>query len=46
LAGYLFANHGGGWHTEIPALRHRHPGLMTFATWLRHEGAQKFAAAQ
>jgi uncharacterized protein YbjT (DUF2867 family) len=46
LAGYEFANHGGGWHADIPALRERHPGLMTFATWLEHEGTEKYAAAQ
>jgi uncharacterized protein YbjT (DUF2867 family) len=45
LAGYEFANHGGGWHADIPALRERHPGLMTFSTWLEHEGAQKYATA-
>ncbi|MDX3107427.1 NmrA/HSCARG family protein [Nonomuraea angiospora] len=46
IAGYEFANHGGGWYADIPALRERHPGLMTFAAWLEREGAEKYAAAQ
>ncbi|MFD8564704.1 NmrA family NAD(P)-binding protein, partial [Streptosporangium canum] len=46
LAGYEFANHAGGWHADIPALRERHPGLMDFRTWLEREGAAKYAARQ
>ncbi|MEU7852932.1 NmrA/HSCARG family protein [Nonomuraea sp. NPDC049141] len=46
LAGYEFANHGGGWHADIPALRKAHPGLMDFATWLTREGTAKFTAGQ
>lgn len=46
LAGYEFANHLGGWHADIPALRKRHPDLMDFRTWLAREGAEKNATAQ
>ncbi|MBB5916006.1 uncharacterized protein YbjT (DUF2867 family) [Nocardia transvalensis] len=42
LAGYEFANHRGGWHADIPALRTRHPALMDFSTWLEREGTQRY----
>ncbi|HEY3505354.1 MAG TPA: NmrA/HSCARG family protein [Actinocatenispora sp.] len=34
----------GGWQADIPALRRRHPGLMTFDTWLGRTGRAKLAA--
>lgn len=46
VAGYDFANHGGGWHADIDALRREHPGLMDFATWLDREGTAAFTAAR
>ncbi|BCJ33787.1 NmrA family transcriptional regulator [Actinocatenispora thailandica] len=35
----------GGWQADIPALRRRHPGLMTFDTWLDRTGAELFVRA-
>ncbi|MFI7149523.1 NmrA/HSCARG family protein [Nonomuraea sp. NPDC050022] len=46
VAGYDFANHGGGWHADIDALRKEHPGLMDFATWLDRESAAAFTTAR
>ncbi|MER6146096.1 NmrA/HSCARG family protein [Streptomyces sparsogenes] len=46
VAGYEFANHMGGWHADIPALRERHQRLMDVATWLEREGVTSYAAAQ
>lgn len=34
----------GGWRADIPALRRRHPGLMTFDTWLARTGRAKLTA--
>lgn len=34
----------GGWRADIPALRRRYPGLMTFDTWLARTGRAKLAA--
>lgn len=42
LAGWIIANEKGGWQADIPALRTRHPDLMTFDTWLDREGKAKF----
>ncbi|MFI6599455.1 NmrA/HSCARG family protein [Nonomuraea sp. NPDC050536] len=44
VAGYDFANHGGGWHADVGALREEHPGLMDFTTWLSREGTAAFRA--
>ncbi|RJL35270.1 NmrA/HSCARG family protein [Bailinhaonella thermotolerans] len=46
VAGYDFANHGGGWHADIAVLRKEHPALMDFATWLDREGAAAFTTAR
>ncbi|GAA1565942.1 NmrA/HSCARG family protein [Kribbella hippodromi] len=46
VAGYDFANHGGGWHADIETLRKEHPGLMDFATWLDREGAAAFTSSR
>ncbi|GIL28593.1 NmrA/HSCARG family protein [Actinocatenispora comari] len=34
-----------GWQADIPALRRRYPGLMTFDTWLDRTGAELLRAA-
>jgi len=41
LAGYRFANQGGGWHADIAARRHAYPRLLDFDTWLEREATQQ-----
>ncbi|MFQ6395631.1 NmrA/HSCARG family protein [Nocardia sp. KC 131] len=44
LAGYRFANQGGGWNADIVALRRCHPELLDFTTWLAREGTRQYSA--
>ncbi|GAB2980402.1 NmrA/HSCARG family protein [Amycolatopsis acidiphila] len=43
-AGYEVMNSLAQASADIPALRRRHPGLMTFATWLERTGAPRIKA--
>ncbi|MFD8534241.1 NmrA family NAD(P)-binding protein [Streptosporangium canum] len=43
-ASRAFTAQRGLWRADIPALRHRHPDLLDFPTWLNQGGADAIAA--